>query len=57
MGTTLRSVRWARGRLIEPQVADEMLSLISKLIQEASNQQQPGRFARHINYVTDIIFQ
>ncbi|KAG9262088.1 hypothetical protein AMEX_G23799 [Astyanax mexicanus] len=36
------SIRWARGRLIEAEVADEMIGLINELIQEASNQHQPS---------------
>ncbi|XP_023662381.1 uncharacterized protein [Paramormyrops kingsleyae] len=40
METMSRSIHWARGRLIESQVADEMLSLISEFIQEANNHHQ-----------------
>ncbi|XP_049333345.1 uncharacterized protein LOC111188803 [Astyanax mexicanus] len=36
------SIRWASGRLIEAEVADEMIGLINELIQEASNQHQPS---------------
>jgi len=37
------SVRWSRGRLLQSEVVDEMLLLISELIREANDQQQqPG---------------
>ncbi|XP_062312232.1 uncharacterized protein LOC134017000 [Osmerus eperlanus] len=34
------SVRWSRGRLLQSEVVDEMLLLISELIREANDQQQ-----------------
>ncbi|KAG9271631.1 hypothetical protein AMEX_G14577 [Astyanax mexicanus] len=40
--TMASSIRWASGRLIEAEVADEMIGLINELIQEASNQHQPS---------------
>ncbi|KAG9259588.1 hypothetical protein AMEX_G27909 [Astyanax mexicanus] len=42
--TMASSIRWASGRLIEAEVADEMIGLINELIQEASNQHQPCKF-------------
>lgn len=57
METIAMSIRWATGHLVEPEVADEMLGLISELIQEANNQQQqPGKFAHQIEQLFKLLF-
>ncbi|KAJ8268148.1 hypothetical protein COCON_G00133200 [Conger conger] len=45
METMQRSISWARGRLIEPDLADEMQDIISEFLQELRTltQQQVGQ--------------